>query len=81
MDACASVLLVVLLRGAFSFFDAGCLLALQVLVFGSDGLHSSLSSSLLTVWEKDLIGEHGVFGIISNNYETLMQNAYFQWHK
>lgn len=64
MDACASVLLVVLLRGAFSFFDAGCLLALQVLVFGSEGLHSSLSSSLLTVWEKDLIGEYGVFGII-----------------
>lgn len=56
-DSCGSVLLAVLLRGAFSSFDAGSLLALRVLVFASDGLHSSLSSSLLAVWENDLTGE------------------------
>lgn len=55
MDSFGSDLLAVLLKG-FGSFDAGSL-ALRVLVFGSDGLHSSLSSSLLAVWEKDLIGE------------------------
>lgn len=57
MDCFGSVLLAVLLSGAFGSFDAGSLVALRVLVFGSEGLHSSLSSSLLVVWEKDLIEE------------------------
>lgn len=56
MDSFGSDLLAVLLKG-FGSFDAGSLVALRVLVFGSDGLHSSLSSSLLAVWEKDLIGK------------------------
>lgn len=62
MDSFGSDLLAVLLRG-FSSFDVGSLVALRALAFGSDGLHSSLSLSLLAVWEKDLIGEN-VFRII-----------------
>lgn len=66
MDSFGSDLLAVLLRG-FGSFDVGSLAALRVLAFGSDGLHSSISSSLLAVWEKDLIGENALGMIFQNN--------------
>lgn len=67
IDSFGSDLLAFLL-GGFSSFDVGSLVALRVLVFGSDGLHS-LSSSLLAVWEKDLTGENVFEIIFSNNVD------------
>lgn len=76
MDSFGSDLLAVLLKG-FGSFDAGSLVALRVLVFGSDGLHSSLSSSLLAVWEKDLIGEKRMrLEWSSKIMHMLIQNAH-----
>lgn len=57
--AFGSFVLAVLLAGAF---NPPVALSLAVLLgalgFGSGGLHSSLSSSLLAVWEKDLMAEN-----------------------
>lgn len=50
-----SFVFAILLAGAFDFPVDGSLTSLLgAFCFGSGGLHSSLSSSLLAVWEKEL---------------------------
>lgn len=59
LGAFGSFGLAVLLAAAFFSPAAGALAVFLVAFgFGSEGLHSSLSSSLLFVWEKDLVVEY-----------------------